>query len=100
MEAAPECMVCWLAHIRDRQNKMAILMAYSLMRQKFEKPQKGNPHRLPVKQHVWPRDSIARFADGTSMVCLFDKVRNKARQAKPDDDIFCASGIGAPSLAI
>ncbi len=72
---------------------MATLMAYSLIRQKFEKPQKGNPHRLPVKQHVLPRDSIARFADGTGMVCLFDKVRNKARQAKSDDDIFCAKRV-------
>jgi hypothetical protein len=63
------------------------------MRQKFEKPQKGNPHQLPVMQHVWPLESIARFADGNGVVCLFDKVRNKLRQAKPDDDIFCAKRV-------
>lgn len=59
-------------------------------RKRFERPQKGNPHQLPVKQHVWPLRSIARFADGKGDVWLYDKVRNKARRAKPDDNIFCA----------
>ena len=63
------------------------------MRQKFEKPQKGNPHELPVMQHVWPLESIARFADGNDVVCIFDKARNKLRQAKPDDDVFCAKRV-------
>src|ERR1700730_5065135 len=63
------------------------------MRQKFEKPQKGNPHELPVMQHVWPLESIARFADGNGVVCIFDKARNKLRQAKPDDDVFCAKRV-------
>jgi hypothetical protein len=42
---------------------------------------------------VWPLESIVRFTDGNGIVCLFDKVRNKVRQAKPDDDIFCAKRV-------
>lgn len=60
------------------------------MRQKFEKPQKSNPHKLRIKQHVLPLRSIARFADASGNVSLFDRARNKERSAKPDDDIFCA----------
>lgn len=63
------------------------------MRRTFEKPQKGNPHRLPVNQHVWPRASIARFADGGGTVCLFDKIRQKTRRVKPDDTVFCAKRV-------
>lgn len=59
------------------------------MRRKFEKPRKGNPHRLRIKQHVWPKKSIERFADATGKVNLFDRTRNKVRMAAPDDDIFC-----------
>jgi hypothetical protein len=61
------------------------------MRQKFEKPQKGS--RLTIKQHVWPVASIARFADATGRVNLFDRVRNKVRPATPKDDIFCAKRV-------
>jgi hypothetical protein len=63
------------------------------IRHRFERPQKGNPHQLPVNQHVWPLKSIARFAGGTAGVWLFDKVRNKVRQAKPADDLFCAKRV-------
>jgi len=62
-------------------------------RQRFERPQKGNPHQLPVKEHVWPLTSIARFADSKGDVWLYDKVRNKARKGKPDDTIFCAMRV-------
>jgi hypothetical protein len=61
------------------------------VRRKYEKPSKGS--NLTVKQHVWPLASIARFADGTGTVCLFDKVRSKARRALPDDSIFCARRV-------
>jgi hypothetical protein len=37
--------------------------------------------------------SIARFVDSTGTVCLFDKIRNKMRQAKPDDPAFCAQRV-------
>ena len=62
-------------------------------RRKLEKPQPGNPHGLPVNQHTWPQKSIVRFVDGTGTVCLFDKVRNKMRKAKPDDPTFCAKRV-------
>lgn len=62
-------------------------------RRKFEKPQRGNTHGLPVKQHIWPLKSNSRFVDGTGTVCLFDKVRNKMRRAKPDDEVFCAKRV-------
>lgn len=58
------------------------------MRRKPEKPQKGNPHRLRVNQHVWPRRSIERFVDAAGKVTLFDRSRNKVRKAAPNDDIF------------
>ena len=62
-------------------------------RQKFERPQKGNPHQLLIKQHVWPQKSIARFADTKGNVSLYDNVRNKMRPAKPRDHIFCAMRV-------
>jgi hypothetical protein len=37
MEAAPECMVCWLAHIRDRQNKIGDQPAGNLLCAEFKK---------------------------------------------------------------
>jgi hypothetical protein len=35
---------------------------------KFERPQKGNPHRLAIDQHTFPSKSIARFADSDGTV--------------------------------
>lgn len=60
------------------------------MRRKFEKPQEKNPYELTVNQHVWPKASIACFAGSDGTVELFDIIRNKTRQAKPSDPIFCA----------
>jgi hypothetical protein len=63
------------------------------MRRKFEKPQKGNQYQLSVDQHVLSLASIARFANADGKVCLFDKIRRKARAAKPDDKIFCVKRV-------
>lgn len=57
---------------------------------KYEKPQKGNPHRLTVNQHIFPTRSIERFADDAGTVSLNDMRRGFLRRAKPTDDIFCA----------
>jgi hypothetical protein len=57
---------------------------------KFEKPQKGNPHRLAVSQHVFPRKSIARFAGSDGRVHIDMRPDNLIRRAKPTDSIFCA----------
>jgi hypothetical protein len=61
------------------------------VRRKFEKPLKGS--RLTVCQHVWPRASIARFARSDGVVCLYDKIRQRSRPAKPEDEIFCARRV-------
>jgi hypothetical protein len=47
------------------------------MRPPFEPPQKRNPRRLPINQHVFPKRSIERFADADGRVALFDKRRGK-----------------------
>lgn len=57
---------------------------------KHEKPQKGNPHRLTVMQHVFPAKSIERFADIEGNVVVADALRKHVRPAKPGDLIFCA----------
>lgn len=54
-----------------------------------ERTQRGNPHELTVRQHVFPARSIARFAEG-GVVDLYDLIRGKGRPARPDDDAFCA----------
>jgi hypothetical protein len=57
---------------------------------KHEKPQKGNPHRLTVKQHVFPAKSIERFANPQGIVMVADALRKHVRPAKLGDLIFCA----------
>lgn len=54
------------------------------------RPQKKNPHRFTIDQHVFPAASIERFADSNGRVSLFDIRRNKLRCAKPSDARFCA----------
>jgi len=63
------------------------------MRRRFERPQKGNPTQLTIHQHVWPVESIRRFADSDGTVAVYDKVRQKTRRAKPTDDLFCAQRV-------
>ena len=59
------------------------------MRTRSEKTQRGNPHELTVRQHVYPSKSIARFQHAKT-VDLFDLARNIRRPARADDLIFCA----------
>lgn len=61
-----------------------------MMKTKYERPQRHNPYKLTIKQHVLPVASINRFVDGTGFVRVHDKARSKIRPAKPDDMIFCA----------
>jgi len=58
---------------------------------KFEKPQKGNPHRLVVSQHVFPSKSIARFVGSDGRVHLHTRPGDLIRRAKPTDSIFCVT---------
>ena len=59
---------------------------------KREKPQKGNPHKLIVRQHVFPARSIERFAraDGKVSVRLLTQ-NDKLLYLKPTDPLFCAT---------
>jgi hypothetical protein len=54
-----------------------------------EKTQKGNPHQLTVRQHVYPRASIERFVNAGGLD-LYDLKQHLLRRAKPDDPMFCA----------
>jgi hypothetical protein len=60
---------------------------------KFEKPQKGNPYGLTIKQHTFPRASIARFADSDGLVSVFHIATGKNLKLSPDDHLFCATRI-------
>jgi hypothetical protein len=57
---------------------------------KYERPQKGNPRGLAIKQHVFPVASIARFTNSDGRVTLFEGARVQKRTAAPGDLIFCA----------
>ena len=60
-----------------------------MARRTYEKTQKGNPHQLPMKQHVFPGRSIARFANSRGVVQLHNLMERHARSARPDDVMFC-----------
>jgi hypothetical protein len=61
-----------------------------MARRAYEKTQNGNPHQLPVKQHVFPARSIARFANSAGMVQLHNLTTQRTRAARPGDAMFCA----------
>jgi hypothetical protein len=57
-----------------------------------EPVQKGNPHKLTVKQHVFPYRSIERFAqDGR--VEVHEKGPDRTLRRDPSDIIFCARRV-------
>ena len=51
----------------------------------FDKPQKGNPNRLSVRQHVFPVKSIARFADDALVMS-----EGRLAAAAPPESAFAA----------
>lgn len=53
-------------------------------------PQKGNPHRLVIKQHTLPVAPIARFADQSGRVQVKHLRTGKVLSVRPDYRIFCA----------
>ncbi len=55
-----------------------------------EKTQKENPRGLTTKQHVFPRQSIQRFANGAGFVAVRLLARDKTIPLRPDDPVFCA----------
>lgn len=60
---------------------------------KYEKPQKGNPRGLVIKQHIFPLASIRRFVDDSGLVQLFLVEQKKMIHVNPDNDIFCAKRV-------
>jgi hypothetical protein len=60
---------------------------------RFEQPQKGNPHRLTVRQHTFSRASIARFASNSGRVHVHKINTNKSFIAAPDNALFCAKRV-------
>ena len=53
---------------------------------KYEKTQKGNPHRLTIKQHCFPMRSIERFVCSEGLVDVQRGVKNFP--SKPDKKLF------------
>ena len=52
--------------------------------------QKGNPHQLTIKQHVLPRQSIARFTGQDAKVEVQRLGQTATIRLKPNNPIFCA----------
>lgn len=59
----------------------------------FEETQKGNPYKLTINQHVFPKKSIDRFADGKGLVQLFRKGGSKAIAVNSSNGLFCAKRV-------
>ena len=59
----------------------------------FEKPQKGNPYRLTIRQHTFPRASIARFANTSGRIHVHKVGANRSFLAAPDNVLFCAKRV-------
>jgi hypothetical protein len=53
------------------------------------KLRKANPNRLTVKQHVFPKRSIARFASGDDRVAVRFRDSGAERRFLPRDPLFC-----------
>jgi hypothetical protein len=53
----------------------------------------GNPHQITKRQHVLPKASIQRFADGDGLVDCYLLKDCKIRRVPPGADVFCASRV-------
>jgi hypothetical protein len=57
---------------------------------RFPKPQKGNPHKLTIDQHIFPKTSIARFAGEHGTVQVRRKDGEHDLWLLPGNSYFCA----------
>jgi hypothetical protein len=57
---------------------------------KYEKPQKGNPHRLAVNQHIFPAKSIQRFSGHSGTVEVRLVGQDRVINLPADNVLFCA----------
>lgn len=55
-----------------------------------EKTTSRNPEMLTIKQHIFPAKSIERFYNSRGCVSVYDIIRNKKRETKASDIIFCS----------
>ena len=60
---------------------------------KYEKPQKGNPHQLTVRQHCFPKRSIDRFVNAKGVVHAHLIASNESFRLRPSAILFCASRV-------
>jgi hypothetical protein len=56
---------------------------------KAEPVQKGNPHQLIVKQHIFPRQSLSRFAENGRVAVRYVGKQEENR-VKTENPLFCA----------
>jgi len=63
----------------------------------YEKPQSGNPHKITINQHTFPKKSISRFSK-EGKVDVFLKNQEKIIPARPDDKLFCAKRLWNESM--
>jgi hypothetical protein len=56
----------------------------------YEPTQRGNPHELTIKQHVFPKRSIDRFCDSNGGVEIFIKNLRKITRVDSRSELFCA----------
>lgn len=59
----------------------------------YEATQKGNPHKLTINQHVFPKKSIDRFSDESGLVQLFRTDGSKVISASSTNSLFCAKRV-------
>lgn len=57
---------------------------------RYPKPQKGNPHRLTMNQHIFPKSCIARFANANGTVQVRHKGETEDKRLNPENSYFCA----------
>jgi hypothetical protein len=57
---------------------------------RYPKPQKGNPHKLTIDQHIFPKASIARFTNDSGFVHVLKKNGEKDLWLRPGNSYFCA----------
>lgn len=57
---------------------------------RYPKPQKGNPHRLTIDQHIFPKASIARFTNELGTVQVKRKNGEPDLRLTPGNSYFCA----------
>jgi hypothetical protein len=55
--------------------------------------QKGNPHQLVVRQHIFPKRSIERYCDKSGTVAILRFPDLKQLRVKPKNPVFCVERL-------